>query len=275
MTHTDPPGSRTFVLFGAARVGSNYLISLINQHPQILCHYEVFNPRKIHWTDLPLELKERLDERWDLERRDRDPEGFMRDLLSIDAGRDVVGFNLFPLQNDGIVDRCLADPTMIKVLQRRRDVVRTYVSILIARKTQRWGRREGDEKPSVEERRVSFDPMDFLKTMRMRADFCRKVEMALITTGQEYTVVDYEDLMEHRDDTLRRIFRRLGVEEDVSPGPSRLQRQNPEPLEELVTNYEEMDRFLTTYDFKRLGFRGTAAMKMRDLPRRAWRRLTG
>ena len=33
-----------FVILAAPRTGSNLLCTLLNSHPQVLCHHEVFNP---------------------------------------------------------------------------------------------------------------------------------------------------------------------------------------------------------------------------------------
>ena len=33
-----------FVILAAPRSGSNLLCTLLNSHPEILCHHEVFNP---------------------------------------------------------------------------------------------------------------------------------------------------------------------------------------------------------------------------------------
>jgi hypothetical protein len=55
----------------------------------------------------------------------------------------------------------------------------------------------------------------------------------------------YEDLLDHREDVLSEAQSFLGVE----PGPLTvtLRRQNPEPLRELIENYDELhDAFKST-----------------------------
>ncbi|MEB3357068.1 MAG: hypothetical protein VKK04_10095, partial [Synechococcales bacterium] len=39
-----------FVIFNYPRTGSNLLCSLLNQHPEILCHHEIFNPERIYYA---------------------------------------------------------------------------------------------------------------------------------------------------------------------------------------------------------------------------------
>jgi hypothetical protein len=54
--------------------------------------------------------------------------------------------------------------------------------------------------------------------------------------------VDYEDLLEERNAALNRAQRFLGVEPIALEAS--VQRQNPEPLSELIANYRELRREL-------------------------------
>ena len=84
-----------FLILGTGRVGSNYLITLLNQHPEVICHYEVFHREKIHYAPLPREERKRLDQQWEPTSRDKDPQRFLRELLGLDAGNRVAGFKIF------------------------------------------------------------------------------------------------------------------------------------------------------------------------------------
>ena len=39
-----------FVILAAPRSGSNQLCTLLNSHPEILCHHEVYNPSAIFYA---------------------------------------------------------------------------------------------------------------------------------------------------------------------------------------------------------------------------------
>jgi hypothetical protein len=39
-----------FVIFAVPRTGSNWLCSLLNSHPEIICHHEIFNPERIIYS---------------------------------------------------------------------------------------------------------------------------------------------------------------------------------------------------------------------------------
>ena len=148
-----------------------------------------------------------------------------------------------------------------------------YVSDRIALKTGRWMRNTESEEIPIEDKRIKFKPLEFLRDIENRDRFYRRVEMTLLATRQEYVALDYEDLLEYRGESLRRIFQRLGVAEDYTTGDSGLVRQNPESLEDLVTNHEEMHRFLLMYDFGESGFRPSFKSRFSNRLPRAWRKL--
>jgi LPS sulfotransferase NodH len=39
-----------FVILAAPRTGSNWLCSLLNSHPDVLCHHELFNPSGVFYA---------------------------------------------------------------------------------------------------------------------------------------------------------------------------------------------------------------------------------
>ena len=47
-TAPDDQAPCRFVVLAVPRVGSNYLCSLLNSHPEILCHHELFHPKGIY-----------------------------------------------------------------------------------------------------------------------------------------------------------------------------------------------------------------------------------
>lgn len=51
---TGNPGTPTrFVILAASRTGSNMLCAILDWHPAVLCHHELFNPTGIYYA-LPL-----------------------------------------------------------------------------------------------------------------------------------------------------------------------------------------------------------------------------
>ena len=81
---------------------------------------------------------------------------------------------------------------------------------------------------------------EFFKETELHVEFYDK----LLAEHQVHTLF-YEDLVDHREATLEAVQRFLGT----MPRPLAVSttRQNPEPLEELIANYDEL----------RNAFRGT------------------
>ena len=64
-----------FVILAVPRTGSNLLCTLLNSHPQILCHHEIFNPAGVFaapdYTGSDLKVDQ-------LGERDDDEPGFLQ-----------------------------------------------------------------------------------------------------------------------------------------------------------------------------------------------------
>ncbi|MCA9265021.1 MAG: sulfotransferase, partial [Planctomycetales bacterium] len=65
---------KRFVILAVPRTGSNLLCTLLNSHPEILCHHEVFNPQGIF---LALTQRDRPHSLPSLDERNRDPLRFL------------------------------------------------------------------------------------------------------------------------------------------------------------------------------------------------------
>ena len=85
-----------FVIISYPRTGSNLLCSLLDSHPDILCHLEIFHQEAIFLSGDSRALKE-----FDLVKRDADPLRFLGMIWDEDYGRRLraVGFKLFFGQN--------------------------------------------------------------------------------------------------------------------------------------------------------------------------------
>src|SRR5258706_3016978 len=124
------------------RTGSNWLCSLLQSHPQILCHHEVFHHDEIYYA--VGHRDGRLSHLGSTHERDRDPLGFLEQLWHEDFGRSVVGIKLLDGQAPEVLARLLADTQVRKLVLRRQSRVRAYVSLLRARETGFWARTSYD-----------------------------------------------------------------------------------------------------------------------------------
>src|SRR5438445_713979 len=118
-------GSRRFVILAAPRTGSNMLCTILDSHPLILCHHEVFNPDGIFYA---LDLRDGSFGPGSMEERDRDPLGFLARLWETDLGHPCIGFKMTHRQNEPVFQNVVHDREVKKILLRRQNRVKTYVS---------------------------------------------------------------------------------------------------------------------------------------------------
>src|SRR5262245_28095673 len=124
-----------FVILAAPRTGSNLLCTLLNSHDDILCHHELFNPagsfyaRELRDTDFSIGT---------LEGRERDPLTCLDRTWESPLGHSHVGFKMTHRQNPLVFEQVLNDPGVKKIILRRVNRIKTFVSYAIAEKLGQW-----------------------------------------------------------------------------------------------------------------------------------------
>lgn len=231
-----PAGATPFVIVYLPRTGSNYLAALLDSHPSVLCHHEIFNPTGIHralsykHTDLSFGT---------VAERDRDPWAFMSRVYSFTAGKAAVGFKLgpghiftWPLLS------LLLHRRVRKIVLERRGWLHAYSSTMIARATQEWSRPTGAAPATAAPApKVHVNVADFQQFVRRRQRFYHLARLLLRVIGQPHLFLAYEDIGE--PGTMARLLRFLGVDPDVALS-SRTAKQNSPCLADRIANYSEV-----------------------------------
>lgn len=229
--HARQSGPVRFVILAAPRTGSNMLCSMLNSHPQVLCHHELFNPEGIHYA-----LDHRAGE-IDLgspAERDRDPEGFLAGLWQQSRGASALGFKLNRDQNDTAFRAVLADPDIRKIALVRRNRVQTFVSELIAQETGRWESYAfSDLRPYI--LKVHVDAQQLREHVARNKIYHAALHESLAATGQQCLDVAYEDLAEPAEQA--RILQYLGVAPAMTGLRPATVKINARDLRDLVANY--------------------------------------
>ena len=210
------------------------LCTLLDSHPEILCHHEIFNPRGIFVAQ---RLRGGDFALGSIEERDADAVAFVDRIWRRPEGHRCVGFKLTCGQAEPVLAQVLADRRVRKIVLRRRNRVKTYVSERIAERLDQWEVYDERELEAVRPR-VEVDP-DRLRAHAAEFDrFYRRIELRLEETGQRWLRVDYEKLEDAEEGA--RLLRFL----DLDPEGVRLEvrsvKQNPRDLRELVANFDDL-----------------------------------
>ncbi len=159
-----------FVILAVPRTGSNLLCTLLNSHPQILCHHEVFNPQGV-FTALDYRGHGLAVE--SLQQRDHDPLGFLDRVWQTGQTTTCVGFKWTRGQNQDVLKSVVEDTGVKKIVLRRRNRIKTYVSERIAQETQQWEVYSRQEL-TMPRPRIQVDTGGIAATHRDQSTFLRR-----------------------------------------------------------------------------------------------------
>ncbi|PKU24053.1 hypothetical protein [Telmatospirillum siberiense] len=222
------PTPARFVIFAAPRTGSNLLCSLLNAHPDILCHHGLFNPLGIHGARNGRDWSGVLGTVAD---RNSHPRAFLRRVWAAVERERAVGFKMNRGEDAFAVDELLRDDRVRKILLKRRNRVRTYVSEILAQLTGFWesyGEPDGAPLPVIH-----VDPLALRRHADKNATYYAALESVLSATGQAWLETHYESLGDRSE--IGRILSFL----QVPAGPplrAACHKRGPSDLETVVAN---------------------------------------
>ncbi|MEM6673506.1 MAG: hypothetical protein AAF726_11735 [Planctomycetota bacterium] len=240
-------GHKPFVLLYTPRTGSNLLAALLDSHPDVLCHHELFNPEAPHPSLSVREGAEAFDFGTAAE-RDAAPDRFLDRVYGEPRGAKAVGFKLCINDSRSAFWGLLFNRSVKKVFLTRNNTLESLVSSLIAEKTRTWidfARAEGKSDPEKDAKKgpetIEIDLRQFRGYTRKRRVYGRLMRSIGASTGQSFTWLDFQDIV------ARRGIDELLTELGVPPGEllrERTRRQNPAPLRDKISNYDEVCRAL-------------------------------
>lgn len=246
MTGFEPPASVRFVVLAAPRTGSNWLCTLLDSHPEVLCHHEIFNPEGLHYS---LRLRDGSFDLGTVAERDRAPEAVLEEVWRQSRGHRAVGFKLNRGQDERVFRRVLADPGVRTILLRRRNRIRTFVSEAIAERTGQWESYGGSGTDAgAGPRRLVVEAAALRAGVARNERYYGELESALRTGGRPHLSLVYERLADEEE--RRRMLRFLDVAERPELLTGGTRKQNPYPLSETIANFEQLARELRGSDLE-------------------------
>lgn len=211
---------RRFIVLSRSRTGSNLLISLLNSHRQIRADREIFN---------------RLNGRNYKDILDR---AFAKQHFWVKAK----GFKIFyyhPIDHIdcGIWNDLLAMDDLYVIHLKRTNILHTLFSRKVAGIQDQWTAQSRSKGQAPREKiRVSFTVDELAKDFQQTRTWEEVAEQNL--RNHPLLSVNYEDLVTERAATFRKVTDFLGV--DYRLPNTELRKQNPQKLQDLITNYDEL-----------------------------------
>jgi hypothetical protein len=258
---------RRFIILSEPRTGSSMLVQALNSSPQIVCFREVFNGR-LDFIDFSMEGYDNFSSA-DRPLRKQDPVRFLHERIFCSWPDDIraVGFKLLYehyIDFPGLIEGLVRDAGLHVIDLRRRNVLRMLVSFKLAEETGVWMQEQPAKLTRSRlfaairhpQRAISRAPQVLRRRrpqpeqrprMRITAHEFFEFAMKSHLRGEGYDEmfqdhprfpVSYEDMTERQDAVFAAVQSFLGVE--PRPLQVTLERQNPQPLRELIENYDEL-----------------------------------
>jgi LPS sulfotransferase NodH len=223
-----------FIVLAGMRTGSNFLEETLNALPGLRCWGEAFNPQfmgrsgRMKMAGL------------DMAARQADPLALLSAMRARSDG--LAGFRFFDDHDTRILDHALADHRCAKIILTR-NPLDSFVSLQIARSTGQWRLGDGRRARTA---RIRFDPGDFTAYLDKLRQFSARIDRQLQVTGQTAFRLTYDQIGDLG--VINGLAMFLGVAGRLERIPTGTLVQNPAPLAQRVTNYDEMCRALAELD---------------------------
>jgi LPS sulfotransferase NodH len=233
------PDVNRFVILTRPRCGSTYLATLLNSHPQVLCHGELFYSLQVFYAvgyrDGSLHLATPAE-------RDADPQGFLAKVWELPFGNAAVGFKLVAGQLPGAFGAVFADRRIRAIVLRRKNRLKKFVSALIAEREQMWTHYKHRFRPEdLQPIRVEVSLPDLEAYLDAERTFYDGIAAALARQPKPWVEVFYEDLFAGSE-TVERLLRFLGVEPQVRGLEPATHKRNSKRLTDLIVNFDGLAR---------------------------------
>ncbi len=224
-----------FVILAVPRTGSNLLCTLLNSHPEVLCHHELFNPDGIYYA---LDYRDGSIHYGSMAERDREPLDFLQRVWKGEKGASCIGFKMTRGQNETVMRSLLEDYGVLKIVLYRRNRLKTYVSELIARQTNQWEVYAGDEL-LTDRPRIRIDIGSLKEHADLNQRFYAEINETLKATQQPCLEMVYENIFSGSEHV--RLLDFLGVKARQVKLVHSSIKQNDNELRTLIENFQELE----------------------------------
>jgi len=222
------PIDQRFAIVGNARTGSNYLLDGLRTSPSVRMYHEIF-------ADHNRQVGQDFDK---ISSTVFQPES---------KSTKIVGFKVFYNHlTDDEWKRLLAWRDLKIIHLTRRNRLRTVISLEIAFKTGQWTQSGKGHSGEFKEKRLKLDSSKLLKRLEQIEEGEAKARSRF--RDREMLEVVYEELVRSPKTEFKSVGVYLGVD-GIDFSRIKLRRQNPESLQQLLINYDEIKATLENTRF--------------------------
>ena len=225
--------SQRFVVIATPRSGSNWLCTLLDSHPAILCHHELFNPDGVH---LARSLRDTSFNLGTLDFQREQPLELLRRAWAETLGHSHVGFKINIGQSPEVFSAVMDDLSVAKLLVSRKNRIRSYISECIAEDSGQW-ESYPESRPLPRSVPIRVDVRALEAHAARNFKYLAEIRAQLARRHQKAFEISYESI--GHEEAHRNILRYLGADPDI-PLEGQTRRMNPEPLRELIANYDDL-----------------------------------
>ena len=217
---------KCFVILCHARTGSNYVVHMLAQHPELTAHNELFS------EDAIFHANGTIEDATIMAQRDAQPIAYLRRVMS-ECQTPVFGFKHLLFNSEAIIEYVTKGDYHVIILERA-NILAHYSSMQIAHQTGQWTLYK--EQAAVAGSKLVWDEAEFEVYRQEYVEAYAELHERAVKHGAPCLVLEYVDLFSRT--TLSRIFNFLGVSDDVNIKLDVIRKQN---TAQITQRYTEPD----------------------------------
>lgn len=227
------------VILSMPRSGSGFLYTMLNSHPDIVVHGELFKPRNIGALSGKLKREKRKNIDWlNFEYREKFPVDFMEKAIFYDEKVKYSGFKIFFPQNEEILRHVIKEGEYRKIVLRRDNVLATYSSARTAQASGQGKVRKGDKINRV---KIDFSISDFELFRARREKYFNWAYKLLEEADADFFDIEYTELI--GSNKFQEIMKFLGVNNEIEL-ESEVVKRNPSNIIERFNNKKDVINYM-------------------------------
>ncbi len=219
-----------FIVISHARSGSNLLISCLRSNPYIVARGELFAAHNRDETT-----------NFDM---------IMSDLFSEKKSQiEFVGCKIFYYHLSDSEWQKFVDIPDLKIIHlKRKNIFRTFTSMKIAAQTKTWAVKNKKNNTPLVKKKVEFNAVNLAKRLKQFESWQLETEQRF--KNHQIHDIYYENITDNPNLEMKKISNFLNS--STIQFDSKLKKQNPEPLFELIENYQELYSYFSNTKWQKM-----------------------